>query len=81
MSAASEERLAEWALWFHENMHRIPQGNLAKQNQFLLKAVDGCLEILAMQAKDIQLLERRDPLRKLWLPKGMNATGNMTRFG
>ena len=81
MSSELEDRLTEWALWFHENKKRIPPENLRKQNEFLSKAVDGCLELIAIAAKDIQTLERRDPLRKLWLPKGVTVEGDMKKFG
>lgn len=81
MSRESEERLAEWAVWFHENRKRIPAGDLAKQNMFLLKAIDGCLECLALTMKDVQILEQRKESRRLWLPTGMQLNGEITRFG
>jgi hypothetical protein len=81
MSQETEERLAEWAVWFHQNKKRIPPGNLAKQNLFLLKSVDGCLEVIAMLLKDVQLLEHRSPIGQLWLPKGMDVHGDITKFG
>lgn len=81
MSGESEERLAEWAVWFHENKRRIPVDNLKAQNLFLLKAVDGCLEMLARTLKDVQILEERNPLNKLWLPQGVDIKGDVTKFG
>ena len=81
MSRETDERIAEWSVWFTSNYKRIPQGDLGKQNQFLLKSVDGLLEIAARLAKDVQLLERRDPIGRLWLPKEVSVHGNMTKFG
>lgn len=81
MSQGLEDRLAEWAVWFHENKRRIPAKDVQKQNLFLLKAVDGCIEMLALAAKDIQELESRSPRNKLWLPAGVEMKGDLTRFG
>ena len=80
MSRETEERLAEWAVWFHENRKRVPAGDVIKQNQFLLKAVDGCLEVLALTLKDIQILEQRNESRRLWLPSGVKLNGEITKF-
>ena len=79
MSLETEQRLADWAVWFHENRKHISPGNLEKQNLFLLKAVDGCLECLAMALKDIQILERRNGSAGLWLPPRIK-NGQTTRF-
>lgn len=81
MSAEAEDRLGEWAIWFHQNKRRIPPEDLKKQNLFLLKAMDGCLEVLALALKDIQELERRHPLKQLWLPKDVAVNGDLTKFG
>jgi hypothetical protein len=81
MSADFEERLAEWAVWYHANLPRLPEHDLRKQMDFMKKAVDGCIELLAIAAKDIQFLERRDPLKKLYLPKGVTINGSVKEFG
>jgi hypothetical protein len=81
MSADFEERLGEWAVWYCNNVPRLPEQDLRKQMDFMKKAVDGCFELLAMAAKDIQFLERRDPLKKLYLPKGVTINGSVKEFG
>lgn len=71
MSADTEDRLRDWGIWFTENKNRIPEGNLEKKNQFLTIAIDGCVEVMAMLAADIQKLEQRHGRNKLWLPNSV----------
>jgi hypothetical protein len=69
MSASSEKRLTEWAVWFTEHKNTIlnnPDPDQAKA--FMMLALDGLLEITAMLAKDIQELEHR---KGIILPKGI----------
>lgn len=80
MSRETEERLADWVVWFHQNKGRIPPDNLGKQNLFLLKAMDGLFEVTAMCLKDVQLLERRNPTGLL-MPLEVSVSGDFTRFG
>lgn len=80
MSLESEERLAEWVLWFHQNKGRIPADNLGKQCEFLLKAMDGLFEVTARALKDIQELEGHR--RKIILPEEfLRQHPDITRFG
>lgn len=81
MSADLETRITEWGLWFHENKDRIPPENIRRRCDFLEKAVDGCLELIAIATKDIQTLEHRDKSPNLWLPNGVSLKGDLTRFG
>ena len=57
MSRESEERIIEWAYWFHE--HKDDGGGPDMKIKFLLKAVDGCFELLVRCLQDIQELEGR----------------------
>lgn len=81
MSALLEERVENWALWYHYNKNLVPALDLKKRCDFMQKAVDGCLELLAIACKDIQSLEGREPSKNLWLPKGMKMNGNIKEFG
>lgn len=83
MSKRFEERLTEWALWFHENKDRSCNASLPDQIKFQAKAIDGLLECLALAAKDIQNLEHRAGERSnhLWLPGKVNITGDLGRRG
>lgn len=82
MSRESEQRLADWAKWFHE--HRLDGGDVHKKIQFLEKSVDGLLEMVCRCLEDIRDLEGRprEALgRKLWTPSGMTVAGDVRRFG
>lgn len=82
MSQVFVERLTEWALWYKE--HERDGGDVHMQIQFLKKAVDGCLELLACAAQDINDLEGRPKEalgRRLWTPSGMAVQGDVRRFG
>ena len=72
MSRLLDHRVTEWGVWYHHNKTR--QGDLGLKVQFLQKALDGAIELLAIATKDIQRLEGRDPdkgLRPLlYVPTG-----------
>lgn len=72
MSAETEDRVRDLVLWYFENRNRIPRQNLEKRLDFMDKAVKCALEVVAMQAKDIQELESRHPRNKLWLPTAVS---------
>lgn len=75
MSQEFEKRLGEWAIWYHEHKSTVRSSeDFEKVKDFLIRAVDGSLELLAMAAKDIQDLERvRRPTVEIVLPKGIIA--------
>jgi len=81
MSQDLEHRLTEWAVWFHQNKPRIPPENLKKRIEFLELALDGCFECVAIATKDIQQMENRPKSARLWLPSGVQASGDFRRFG
>lgn len=81
MSKQLEKRVEEWGLWYHYNKDRIPPTHLEKRCAFYEKAIDGCIEILAIATKDIQELEGKKPGASLWLPKGMSMLGDPKEFG
>lgn len=81
MSADLDKRITEWAIWYHENLPRLPKGDLLKRMDFMQKALDGAFECIAIATKDIQVLEDRKPSARLWLPTGMKASGDFRRFG
>ncbi len=72
-----ERRLADTSIWFYKNMENIPIDNLAARQAFLQKAFWIILEIQAL------LLERmrEDKKSGLWLPSGMEVTGDVRKFG
>lgn len=73
MSADTEDKVRDVAVWYFENRNRIPPENVRKRLDFMDKAVKCLLEIIAMQAKDIQELEQRRPRAKLWLPSSVKV--------
>lgn len=84
MSRETELRVIDWVQWFHYNKDRIPQHDLRKQNEFLMKAVDGCLELLTRVCEDLRIAEGRPTSKRLWLPDGMrhiSDSGKVSRYG
>lgn len=75
----AEQRLADTAIWFFENKDRIPIDNLASRANFLIKAVWLLIEMNALLLDRVHELEGGKST--LWLPKGMNARGDMKKFG
>lgn len=74
-----EQRLADTTAWFFANKDRIPRDNLASRQAFLEKAVWLLIEINALALERLRKREGRDGA--LWLPRGMNATGDIRNFG
>lgn len=74
-----EQRLADTAAWFFANKDRIPRDNLASKQAFLEKTVWLLIEICALQADRIHQVEGRSS--RLWIPRGINATGDVRKFG
>lgn len=75
MSAETEDKLKDVAIWFYENKSRIPRGNLERKIEFLEKTISCLLEVVALQAKDIQIMEQRHPRNRLWLPESVSIDG------
>lgn len=60
MSRESEQRITEWVLWFHEHRGYVERNpDPEKSKEFLIKAVDGAFECIALALTDIQNLENR----------------------
>jgi len=76
-----EKRLIETAVWFHRNKDRIPRENLGKRLDFLEKSLDIHIELVAMLVDRMQLSEGRPKSRNLWIPNGMEVTGDLNKFG
>lgn len=73
MSTELETRISEWALWYHHHKEHVGRSeSLRKMEQFYTMAIDGLLECVAIVARDVRTLERRDKPRYtgLFLPKG-----------
>lgn len=81
MSTASENRITEWVVWFQEHraaVERNPDPQSAKL--FMMKALDGAFECLAMALTDIQELENRKKLTGVPAHQGI-LLPRITRFG
>lgn len=81
MSRETELRVMEWVDWYHGNMNRIPKENLGKRCDFLVLAMDGCLELMIRVCEDLRIAEGRPTSKRLWLPNGMQVTGDVRKFG
>jgi hypothetical protein len=79
MSAAFDKAFDEWATWYINNVQRIPIVDPKKQWEFLTKAMAGLIELLHVQAQDIQRLEGRGS--HLFRPSGVTITGDLRRLG
>tara|TARA_Y100000310_G_C20656784_1_gene802385 strand:- start:1150 stop:1446 length:297 start_codon:yes stop_codon:yes gene_type:complete len=75
-----EKRLIQTAIWFHKNKGRIPRENLSKRVDFLELMLDITLEINAMLVQRMQRGEGRTDT-PLWLPSGMQVSGDVRKFG
>lgn len=74
-----EQRLADTAAWFFANKDRISPMDLQKKVQFMEKTCWLLIEINALLAD--RLHQREGAAGKLWLPRGMNANGDIRQFG
>lgn len=73
MSRETNARISEWARWYHEQLSNgvlKDHANVENQIRFFKVAVDGCLELIARQAHDIQRLERANR-PEIILPSGV----------
>jgi hypothetical protein len=75
-----EKRLIDTAVWYHKNKDTIPKSNVEKRVEFLEKTFDIFLELIAMQVERTQRVEGYGS-DSLWLPKGMNYSGDLKDFG
>lgn len=78
-SLLAEQRLADTAAWFFNNKDRIPLDNFASRASFMEKTNWLLIEIGALLLERIHELEGGKST--LWLPKGMNARGDVKKFG
>lgn len=76
-----ERRLINTAVWFHKNKDRIPREALDKRVDFLEKTLDIFIELTALTVDRMQIMEGRHKSESLWLPNGISASGDMTKFG
>ena len=75
MSTDFEEKLSEWAHWYFE--HCNDSGDVHMQILFLKKAMDGCMDLLSLAAKDIQALEQRGKSQSLFTPGQIRIRGGL----
>ena len=73
-----EQRLADTALWFHENKDRIPRDDLGKRHAFLEKGFWCLLEINVLL---LQRLREERGSKNLYLPSNINVSGDVRKFG
>lgn len=74
-----EQRLADTAAWFFANKDRIPRDNLASRQAFLEKTCWLLIEINALLLERVRKVSGREG--GLWLPRGINAQGDIRKFG
>lgn len=73
-----EQRLADTALWFHENKERIPKDDLRKRHEFLEKGFWCLLEINVLL---LQRLREERGSKALYLPNSIAVAGDVRKFG
>lgn len=74
-----EQRLADTAAWFFHNKDLIPPANLQKRCDFYEKTCHLLLEIAALQLERHR--EATGSKTGLWLPRGLEAHGDVRKFG
>lgn len=79
MSRSTDEKFAEIAIWWNYHRKTLPRENLALRCDFLEKACNNLVMLMAMMTKDMEQLE--GPRRKLFLPTGMRIEGDVRKFG
>lgn len=70
-----ERRLADTAVWFHNNKSRVPRDNLAARQAMLETALWTLVEVQALMTERLHELESIKTGSKLWLPRGMKVNG------
>ena len=64
-----EKRLVDTVVWFYRNKETIAESNIKKRMEFLEKAMDIVLELLALQLERMHSVERRPkPNGDFWMP-------------
>lgn len=84
MSVATFQKLQEYYVWFDEHKRDGIQGDLTKRVEFLQATVEGAFEVIARLCEDVKKLEGLPPEslgRRLWLPTGIKARGDVRRVG
>lgn len=76
-----EKRLIDTAIWFHRNKPRLAKENVLGRLEFYEKTSDILIELVALLTERLQGAEGMQKHASLWLPKGMNGRGDVTRFG
>lgn len=74
-----EQRLADTAAWFFSRKDDLSRDNLASRQDFLEKTCWLLIEICALQTDRIHKLEGNKA--GLWLPAGIQVTGDVRKFG
>lgn len=77
----AERRLCDLTVWFYHNRHRIAPENLKSRVDFLEKALWIQLEQNALLLDRLHELETATKSKKLFLPIGLTASGDVKRFG
>ena len=76
MSKSSVEAYADAYVWFKNNYGRLGPSDPEKRFQFLVKAIQCQMDILAT------LIEEQQAQRpQLFLPRDLRVTGDLTRLG
>ena len=76
-----EQRLVDTCTWFYQNKDSIPKDNLGKRCEFMEKYIEISIELMASMVERLQMSENRQKSDRLWLPSGLNMSGDVKRFG
>ena len=79
MSKELDQRFHEWAVWYINNVQRIPIVDPKRQWDFMTKAMAGLIEITDALRQDLAKLEGRASY--LYRPRDLEVTGDLTRLG
>lgn len=78
MSLQTEQRQADIAKWYYEHKPIVQQYDLIRRVEFLETVIHNLLLFQTYLVEDIQKIEGR---KHLWMPNGVQVSGDMRRFG
>lgn len=76
-----ERRLADLTIWMYHNRRDVPQENLGARVKLLETGLWTLLEVCALLLERQHSLEAGRNGSELWLPDGVEISGDLTRLG
>jgi len=78
MSRQTDQRQEDLAKWYYEHKPIVEQYDLTKRIEFLETVIHNLLYLQTFVVEDIQKIEGRN---HLWMPNGVQISGDVRRLG